>query len=220
MRLWFIPLAYAIGSIACALIMPRLEHEYFAINFHGLSVASALAFFSAIASGMLALTGIVFSIAFVLVQFNAIVYSPRLVVWFARDRLLFHSLGVFVATFMYSLSTLAWIDRTGAGRVPLVSSMFVAVMVAISVLLLSWLVQRLNTLQITQVLRIIGDTGRQVIGDTYKPVARSEGQETPITVAQPSASPAALALRHVGEPRIVTSIDIAALAREAQRFNG
>ena len=28
-----------------------------------------------------------------------------------RDRLLFHSLGMFVATFMYSLATLAWVDR-------------------------------------------------------------------------------------------------------------
>ena len=40
---------------------------------------------------MIALTGIVFAMAFVMVQFSAIVYSPRLVLWFARyprDRLM------------------------------------------------------------------------------------------------------------------------------------
>jgi hypothetical protein len=68
---------------------------------------------SAVASGMMALTGIVFSIAFVMVQFNAIVYSPRLVVWFARDRLLFHSMGLFVAT---SLTVWERLHGSTAGR--------------------------------------------------------------------------------------------------------
>jgi uncharacterized membrane protein len=49
-----------------------------------LSVASAQALLSAAASGMMALTGIVFAMAFVMVQFSAIAYSPRLVLWFAR----------------------------------------------------------------------------------------------------------------------------------------
>lgn len=57
---------------------------------------------------MMALTGIVFAMAFVMVQFSAIAYSPRLVLWFARDRMLFHALGAFTATFIYALFTLAW----------------------------------------------------------------------------------------------------------------
>ena len=93
MQLWLIPLLYAAGSIAGSLILPRLEARYFSYDLD-LSISSAQAYLSAVASGMMALTGIVFSIAFIMVQFNAIVYSPRLVVWFARDRLLFHSLGM------------------------------------------------------------------------------------------------------------------------------
>lgn len=107
MQLWLIPTLYAIASVAAGFLVPRLESTFLAVSLN-LSTSSAQAYLSAVASGMMALTGIVFSIAFVLVQFNAVVYSPRLVVWFARDRLLFHSLGMFVATFMYSLSTLAW----------------------------------------------------------------------------------------------------------------
>jgi hypothetical protein len=68
------------------------------------------------------------SIAFVVVQFSAIAYSPRLVLWFAREPLLFHSIRVFVATFTYSLATLLWVDRGGSGTVPLFSLSLVAVL--------------------------------------------------------------------------------------------
>jgi hypothetical protein len=36
----------------------------------------------------MALTGVVFSLVFVMVQFSAIAYSPRLVLWIVRDRVL------------------------------------------------------------------------------------------------------------------------------------
>jgi len=50
-----------------------------------MSISSATAIYSSIASGMIALTGIVFSLTFVMVQFSASAYSPRLVQWVARD---------------------------------------------------------------------------------------------------------------------------------------
>ena len=116
-------------------------------------------------------------------------------VWLARDRTLFHALGVFVATFMYSLSTLAWVDRAGSGRVPLLSCVFVGMMVVTSVLLLSVLVQRLNSFQITQVLRIIGDTGRDVIAQSYQGTraTTSPSEERP-------SLPVTLTVNHVGRP--------------------
>src|ERR1700731_659519 len=125
MRLWLIPFVYAIGSFACGLGLPRLEHLYFKTYTFDGSVASTQALLSAVASGMMVLTAIVFSIACVMVQFSAIAYSPRLVLWFARDPSLFHSLGVFVATFLYSLAELAWVDRGGSGKVPMVSALVV-----------------------------------------------------------------------------------------------
>jgi uncharacterized membrane protein len=217
MQLWFIPIFYAVASVVGGAVVPRLEAKFFPYSLD-LSVSSAQAFLSAVASGMMALTGIVFSIAFVLVQFNAIVYSPRLVVWLARDRTLFHSLGVFVATFMYSLSTLAWVDRSGAGKVPLVSCLLVAAMLIASVLLLSLLVQRLNSLQITQVLRIIGDTGREVITRTYhRPRQRREAAGLP---AERQLLPIALTVSYLGKPVIVTSLDIHSLVNQACKAGG
>ena len=214
MQLWLIPIMYAVASVVGGFTLPRLEARYFPYSFD-LSISSAQAYLSAVASGMMALTGIVFSIAFILVQFNAIVYSPRLVVWLARDRTLFHALGVFVATFMYSLSTLAWVDRAGSGRVPLVSCVFVGMMVVTSVLLLSVLVQRLNSFQITQVLRIIGDTGRDVIAQSYQGTraTTSPGEERP-------SLPVTLTVNHVGRPSIVTSLDIRRLISQACQSGG
>ena len=50
---------------------------------------------------MLALTAIVFSLVIVMIQFSAIAYSPFLVIWTTRDRvlnfLLLLRVGVFIA---------------------------------------------------------------------------------------------------------------------------
>jgi len=215
-QLWLIPFFYAAASIAGSLILPRLEARYFAYDLN-LSISSAQAYLSAVASGMMALTGIVFSIAFVLVQFNAIVYSPRLVVWFTRDRLLFHSLGVFVATFMYSLGTLPWIDRGGNGVVPFFSCMLVASMLVASVLMLAQLVQRLNNLQITRVLHALGDIGREVIRETYPGITVAAPRRNPD--ANPRRVPAsfALSIKHQGKPRVVVRIDIDGLVKLARQ---
>ncbi len=216
MQLWLIPTVYALLSIAAGFVVPRLESNFLAVSLK-LSTSSAQAYLSAVASGMMALTGIVFSIAFVLVQFNAIVYSPRLVVWFARDRLLFHSLGMFVATFMYSLATLAWVDRQGAEGVPLLSAAIVAAMLVASVLMLAQLVQRLNNLQIMRVLQELGDTGRGVIAGTYQAFKWSApAKAAPIERQQ---QPARI-IRYVGTPRSVTSIDMTGLVELARRIDG
>ena len=115
MPLWLIPMLYAAGAFLAATTVPRFEHILLASNASGLSISSAQSFFAAAASGMIALTGIVFSVGLVMVQFSAMAYSPRLVLMFARDPMLFHSLGVFIATFLYSLGALAWVDRERSG---------------------------------------------------------------------------------------------------------
>jgi uncharacterized membrane protein len=172
---------------------------------------------------MMALTGIVFAMAFVMVQFSAIAYSPRLVLWFARDRVLFHSLGAFSATFIYALFTLAWVDRGGSGTVPLLSSVLVAIMLIASMLLFSRLVQRLSDLQITNVLHLTGDKGREVIRDMF-----GRPDDEPTAVQQPGKrgaaaarlGPATQTLRYSGKPRTIAKLDIESLVRQAQRAGG
>ncbi len=121
------------------------------------SISSATAIFSAIASGMIALTGIVFSLAFVMIQFSSIAYSPRLALWIARDPFLKHALGVFTATFLYALVALSWVGRNGSLTVPLFSSWIVIVLLMASVAMFVGLTQRLQLLQMNSILRFTGD---------------------------------------------------------------
>ena len=86
----------------------------------------------------------------------------------ARDPKLFHSLGVFIATFTYSLCALLYVDRNGSGVVPLISGVAVAGLLLLSMLLFSALMKGLTDLQITYVLHVIGDKGREVIGETFQ----------------------------------------------------
>ena len=213
-------MVYAAGSIAGALVLPRLEHAYLGSFTHAMSVNAAIAFLSAVASGMMALTGIVFSIVFVMVQFSAIAYSPRLVQWFARDPTLFHSLGVFVATFVYGLAALAWTDRGGSGTVPLLSCMLVAALLILSMLLFSRLVRRISDLQISNVLCFIGDMGREVIRSTIHPLGRRPDAERDLLKKLDQGDhlgPATQTLIYSGEPRAIAAFDIEILVQRARQ---
>src|SRR5215472_8428729 len=134
-RPWFIPLAYAIASLLFGFTVPRLVVAELPDWISTISVNAAIGIYSSIASGMIALTGIVFSLTFLMVQFSATAYSVRLVHWIARDRVLYHAMGVFTATFLYALTALAWVDRSGTGRVPVVGIEVVAVLLIASIIM-------------------------------------------------------------------------------------
>ncbi len=220
--LWLIPMLYVAVTLVCGFFLPRLEQEYLAAYSHTMSVAAALAALSAIASGMLALTGIVFAIAFVMVQFSAVAYSPRLVLWFGRDPLLFHALGLFTATFFYAIATLAWIDRGGNGKVPLFSTLLVTVLLIFSMIVFARLIQRLNDIQITEVLQLIGRKGRQVIRemfprlDTLAGVAPASWRKA---IEETQQRPVIQTLHYSGEPLAVVKLHIGALVRQAQEVD-
>ena len=219
MRLWPIPVIYMLGSVAGGFTLPRLEQAYLGAYTFNLSVTSTQAWLSAAASGMMALTGIVFALAFVMVQFSAIAYSPRLVLWFARDHLLFHSMGVFAATFICALFCLAWVDRGHSGTVPLFSSGAVAVMLIISMVLFALLVQRLNALQIANVLYLIGDKGRVVIEETFAAYPRTreaEHRKFDTDRAVMGDAPAQTVI-YSGRPLSIEEIDTGSLVEQARR---
>jgi uncharacterized membrane protein len=223
MPLWLIPIVYALGGVACGLIVPRVELVYFAPYAHAVSVASAQALLSAIASGMMALTGMVFAIAFVMAQFSAVAYSPRLVLWLTRNPALFHSLGVFVATFLYSLATLAWVDRAGSGVVPMFSVLAVSVLLILSVLMFSSLVERLRGLQITSVLQQVGDKGRRVIREMFQRLderPEAEWKSTAVPGDHAQLGPVALTLKYSGAPRAIAEFDVESLVRQARQSDG
>ncbi|MGH8507290.1 MAG: DUF2254 domain-containing protein [Gammaproteobacteria bacterium] len=220
--LWSIPMLYVGITVVCALVLPRLEHEYLPSFSHSVSVSSAQAALSAIASGMMALTGIVFALAFVMVQFSAVAYSPRLVAWFGRDPMLFHSLGLFTATFVYAIAAVAWIDRGGNGKVPLFSVLLVTVLLFVSMIVFARLVNRLSELQIANVLHVIGQKGREVIREMF-PRLDTAGGAAPrswgIAAEQARQRQVTQTLHYSGEPQTVARFDIDALVQQAREVD-
>ncbi len=219
MSLWLVPMIYAAASFLGGITLPRLEHAYLAYD-SGISVGSAQAFFTAVASGMIGLTGVVFTVGLVMVQFSAIAYSPRIVLLLARDPKLFHSLGVFIATFTYSLCALLHVDRDGSGVVPLISGIAVAGLLLLSMLLFSAMMKGLLNLQITYVLHVIGDKGREVIRETFQRLdekAKSQSRSGQERCNVSELGPAVQTLTYFAAPRTIARFDIDHLVRQAQR---
>jgi uncharacterized membrane protein len=222
MSLWLVPMIYAAASFLGGITLPRLEQAYFPYD-SGISVASAQAFLTAVASGMIALTGIVFTVGLVMVQFSAIAYSPRLVLLLARDPRMFHSLGVFIATFTYSLSVLLYVDRNASGVVPLISGVMVAGLLLLSMLLFSALMKGLIDLQITHVLHVIGDKGREVIRETFQHLdekAKIQSKRGQGTRDISELGPVVQTLRYCAAPRTIAKFNIQELVRLAQKTEG
>ena len=203
--------------MAAALTLPPLESRIAPGLASQLSVSAATAIFSSIASGMIALTGIVFSLTFVMVQFSATAYSPRLVLWIARAPVMSHALGVFTATFLYAIAALAGIDRSGSGKVPLVSTWLEVALLLASVGMFIALIQRIGLLEINRMLVFIGDQGRKVIATTYsplKPAVAAAGMD------DFRALPRIQTLTHHGRPCSIQAVDAAALVDLARASGG
>jgi uncharacterized membrane protein len=210
---WLIPLIYAFGALLVGFTVPRLTYTLLPGYLSTISVNSAIGIYSATASGMLALTGIVFSLTFLMVQFSASAYSPRLVLWISHDPVIPHATGVFTSTFVYALTSLAWVDRFGSGRVPLIGVVVLAALLIVSIIMFIGLIQRVSALQVTRILIFTGNQGREIIENLYPPL------DTPISMGSLESldSPCTQTLFHHGPPGKVQTIDIPFLVEMASR---
>ena len=214
---WGIPAVYAVVAIAAGMTFPRIENRIFPALVAAMTVPVAMAIYSAIASGMLALTGIVFSLTFVMVQFSATAYSPRLVLWVVRDPVMAHALGVFTATFLYAIAALAGLDRSTSGKAPFVSTWLVVALLLASVGMFISLIERVGLLQVNRMLIFTGDQGRRTIATMYPSlsvVAPAKGSE------DFGALPRSQTLIYRGRPRSVQAVDAASLAKLAETSGG
>ena len=210
---WLIPLLYAVGALLLGFTIPRLAYNQLPGYNSTVNVNAAIGIYSAVASGMIALTGIVFSLTFVMVQFSATAYSPRLVLWVVRDPVVSHSMGVFTATFLYAIAALAWVDRGGSGRVPLAGLAIVTAFLIFSVIMFIVLIQRVGMLQINRMLVFTADQGRKIIENLYPPLETPPCQGS----AQIALLPCVQTLLHHGQPSIVQEVNISTLVEIALR---
>lgn len=217
---FLIPMIYAAATLVAGVVFSRIEHTFLPSYLNDISVGAALAFLGAVASGTMSLTAIVFSVAYITVQFNAIAYSPRLALWFANDPRLFHSMGVFISTFVYALCTMAWVDRSGGGGVPLISGFIVAGLLLLSTFRFTLLIRGLSDLQVTNTLLFLGDQARATLAEMYPRTddRLDGGRENPVDAADHARiGPATQTLVYRGPPRSIATCNVDALLRMASR---
>lgn len=211
---WLVPMVYAVTAILAGMVLPRIENLFFPHWKAELNIDVAIALYSSIASGMMALTGIVFSLTFLMVQFSATAYSPRLVIWIARDPVLSHALGVFSATFLYAIAALSWLDRGSSRKVLFISALTLVALLFASVGMFIALIQRVGLLQINRMLLFTAQQGRKVIENLYGEPGPSSGK---FPVLRNIKARPTQVLLHRGRPQSLQAIDVKALVQLARQ---
>lgn len=158
---------YIVVALAMGFLIPQVKGWVFAGWTSPVDKETMSTILSSIASGMITLSGLVFSLIFVLVQFGSATYSPRITRIFAHSRVLHHSLGIFTGTFLYSLMSLRTIGMGQAGEVHGLTIWIAFIWLLVSIGTLARLVGVFGTLTVTNILTALGNVGRQSIARVY-----------------------------------------------------
>ncbi|HYD54278.1 MAG TPA: DUF2254 domain-containing protein, partial [Gemmatimonadaceae bacterium] len=138
--LWFAPsiavvLGTALAVVAVQIPTPAVESEVARLWLFGGSAEGARGVLGAIASSLITVTGVVFSVTIVALQLASSQFTPRVVGSFVADRVNQMVLGIFIGTFTYSLLVLRTIRSETEQRAAVVP--YVAVTIALLLLLVS-----------------------------------------------------------------------------------
>lgn len=118
-RLWFLPALFAAAAVLLAVVTLFIDREsdvarLTALYFGG-SPEGARSVLATIAQSMLTFTALVFTITMIVLQLASSQLSPRVIRTFLRDRGNQVVLGLFVATFLYTLVVLREVRSAESG---------------------------------------------------------------------------------------------------------
>jgi uncharacterized membrane protein len=169
----------------------------------------------AMAGGMITFTGFVFSILLLAVQFGSSQFSPRMLRRFLRDPTTKIALGVFIATFLYSLLVLRTIGTSDDPNfVPDNSVSVSLILLLLSMLLFLRLISRTTQgLRVASVLSELGRDGAAVIRRIYPEPA---GETVDGAVPDSRSGERCRVVEYRGEPGILQSVDVRGLVRMAR----
>ncbi len=136
----------------------------------------ARAILSVIASSMITVAGLIFSITMLSLQLASSQFGPRVLKNFMRDRSNQFVLGTFVATFLYCLVVLRSVRGTGdTGFVPHLTVAFAVLLAAVGVAVLIYFIHHMATsIRIETLLQRLVTDGRVAV-DSHFPEKRGHG---------------------------------------------
>ncbi|MDQ4094775.1 MAG: DUF2254 domain-containing protein [Actinomycetota bacterium] len=212
--LWFIPALCVVVVVVLALVLIRLDRTIGSNFLFEGGPEGAQTLLATISASMITFTGLVFSITMVVLQLASQQFSPRVLRTFLRDRHSQLTLGVFVATFTYSLIVLREVHSSDAPGGEFVPGLAVGVAFALVLLSLAFFVDYIH--HISQSIRVgtitasIAAETREAISDIYD----HEHTDEPVPL------PSGVYVGTVPAPRsgVITGLDrdrLVSLAKEA-----
>lgn len=212
--LWFVPTILVLGAIALGLGLAELGRMYpqdSLPRFFGFSAEGSRAMLSAIASSMITVAGVAFSVTIVALSLASSQYSPRVLRHFMRDRGNQVVLGIFVGVFAYCLVVLPLV-RGGEedGFVPAIAVAFGVVLALVGVGCLIYFIHHVaNAIQASSIVAVIAAETHHAIGELFP---KDVGEEAAPEEAglregwwQPVAAPASGMLQLVNEGALLAA---------------
>ncbi len=204
---WFIPAVCVVAAIGLALALQQLDEG---LQRHGGGFAfaggpeAARTLLSAIASSMLTLTALVFSITVVVLQLTSSQFSPRVVRTFLRDRQNQITLGVFIATFVYALMALREVRGQASVAAKFVPGVTISVAFGLTLISVGLFVAYIHHIANSIRLITIVTRIRRETESAIDRLAPADGDPVPIPLQPHGASEVVAA----GRSGVVAAIDI------------
>ena len=201
---WAISGAYIVIALFLAVVLPQVDKQHPMAGVRVIETSAAEQLLGSIAAGMIAFTAIVFSISLLVAQFWNTAYSFRLMQWLRQTPLTAQAFGVFGATFVYALAALVVVGRNPDRRLVYTEVASLALLLASVLLFLLLLYGTLRQMNLSYVLALIGNRGREVIDDLYGEPGRKAIVEGGRELERAAESGRVV---HHGAPKVVVAID-------------
>jgi uncharacterized membrane protein len=219
---WFVPTMLLVGAIGLAVATIETDRTFgvgwlpTAALVYGGGAEGARSLLSTVASSMITVAGVVFSITIVALTLASNQFGPRLLRNYMSDLGNQITLGTFVATFLYCL-IVARTVRSGDGAFVPQISVTVAILLAIASLavLIFYIHHISQMIQPANVIAAVGAELDRVIDDVYPPPGDDTADEPPDDVS----APADAVVVPAPERGYVQAIDCPALVRAAARHD-
>ena len=217
--LWVVPGAYAAVALGTGVALVAFDHSSPLQSPLDLSAASATAALAALGGGMITFTGFVMSVVLLVVQFGSSQFSPRFLRWFRDDPVMKHSLGTFIATFVFALTATALSGRGADSIVPYRALVGAMVLTAASIAWFLALISRTSdNLRVAHVIQRIDSQARRVFDDVY-PVSSTEVEAAQQAAASVDPSSTVQEVRNPDVGGILVAVDRDELLRIAERHD-
>lgn len=220
---WALPAACVLAALVLGITLPLIEESWGPTRleyvFQG-GPQGAREVLGTVASAMISVTGLVFSITIVVLQLASSQFTPRALGGYLQNRIVQGTLGIFIATFVFALTATRYVRGSTAAEpfVPQVSVTLAFVLVLGCMgFFLAFIHHITTTIQVSHVVSRIGEQTLQAARSLYPeraaalaPAFGPTWSPDPHTPHQSLPAP-----RHGA----ITHVDYAALVRWATRHD-